>query len=183
MVAAVHRGSVLDIEIWKMDVLSSWLDRCRSYRFEDEWVVDAHVEKVWDSIVNVEDWPIWWKELEFSYSSAKLPVGIEWKHYQTSWKCSLLYRLKVNAVIRESSSHDFIIADIHGDIEGVGTCRIKESSRGTRGYFSLDVRTNKRWMSLLSPFLKRYFIRNHSRIMAKGMQGFRTHLAREVAAA
>ena len=181
--AAVHRGNALDIEIWKMDVFSSWLDRWRSYRFEDEWVVDAHVEKVWDSIVNVEDWPIWWKELEFSYSSDKLPVGIEGKYYQTRWKCSLHYRLEVNAVIREYSNHNFIIADIYGDIEGVGTCCIKESRRGTRGYFSLDVRTNKTWMSLLSPFLKRYFTKNHSRIMAKGMHGFTMHLAREAAAA
>ncbi|MBW2741581.1 MAG: hypothetical protein JRE64_22680, partial [Deltaproteobacteria bacterium] len=54
----------MDIEIRQVGVLYSWLDRWRSYRFEDEWVVEAPVEKVWDSIVNVEVWPIWWKGLE-----------------------------------------------------------------------------------------------------------------------
>lgn len=176
-------GSALDIEIRQVDVLYSWLDRWRSFRFEDEWVVEAHVEKVWDSIVNVEDWPIWWKGLEFSYSADKLPVGMEGKHYKTGWKSPLHYRLEINAVIRESSNNVLIIADIHGDIEGVCTCRIKESRWGTRCYFSLDVRTNKTWMNLFSPFLKGYFTKNHNRIMAKGMHGFTMHLARGAAAA
>ncbi|MBA3003676.1 MAG: hypothetical protein FP813_07500 [Desulfurivibrio sp.] len=164
-------------------MLFSWLDRWRNYRFEDEWVVEAPVEKVWDSIVNVEDWPIWWQGLEFSYSADKLPLGMQGKRYTTGWKSPLRYRLEINAVIRESSSHALIIADIHGDIEGVCTCRIQESRTGTRSCFSLAVRTNTTWMSLFSPFLKGCFTRNHNRIMAKGMHGFSLHLARMAAAA
>lgn len=166
-----------------MGILHSWLDRWRNYRFEDEWVVEAPVEKVWDSIVNVEDWPVWWKGLEFSHSADKLPAGMEGKRYTTGWKSPLHYRLEINAVIRESSSHALIIADIHGDIEGVCTCRIEESRRGTRNYFSLNVRITKPWMSLFSPVLKGCFTRNHNRIMAKGKHGFTLHLARMAAAA
>jgi hypothetical protein len=166
-----------------MGVLYSWLDRWRSYRFEDEWVVNAPPVKVWDSIVNVEDWPLWWKGLEFSYSADNLPVGMEGKYYKTGWKSPLHYRLEINAIIRESSNHALIIADIHGDIEGVCTCRIKENQEGTKGYISLEVRTQKTWMSLFSPFLKGYFTRNHNLIMATGLHGFAMHLARGQAAA
>ena len=170
----------MNFEMWHINVVYAWLNRLRRYRFEDKWVVDAPIDRVWDSIVNVEGWPVWWKGLELSHSFDKLPVGIEGKCYQTRWKSSLHYRLEVNVVIRESSKHDLIVADIHGDIEGIGTCFIKEGCRGTQGCFSLDVRTNKTWMNLFSPFLKRYFVENHSRIMAKGVHGFKMHLAREL---
>lgn len=166
-----------------MGRVRSWLDRWLNYRFEDEWVVEAPVEKVWDSIVNVEDWPIWWKGLEFSHSADKLPAGMEGKRYTTGWKSPLRYRLEINAVIRESSSHALIIADIHGDIEGVCACRIEENRRGTRNCFSLDVRIAKPWMSLFSPILKGCFTRNHNRLMAKGKHGFTLHMARMAAAA
>lgn len=174
---------ILDIEIRLVSVLYSWLDQLRSYRFENEWVIKAPLETVWDNIVNVEDWPVWWQGLEFSCSADKLPVGTEGKHYKTGWKSPLYYRLEINAVIRESTSHALIIADIHGDIEGICTCRIEERQSATRGYFSLNVRTNITWMSLFSPFLKGYFIKNHNRIMAKGLLGFTMHLARSEAAA
>lgn len=164
-------------------MLCAWLNRWRSYRFEDEWVVEAPIETVWNSLVNVESWPTWWKGLEFSYSADKLPQGMEGKQYKTGWKSPLRYRLKINAVIRKASSHALIVADIHGDITGVCTCCITEGRGETRGYFFLDVRTNTIWMSLFSPFLKRFFTRNHNLIMATGMHGFTMHLARGSATA
>ncbi|BCS95481.1 hypothetical protein DSLASN_11130 [Desulfoluna limicola] len=162
----------------QVDVMWSWVDRWRWYRFEEEWVVDAPVETVWDGMVHVEEWPRWWEGLEFTDSPDQLPVGMEGKHYTTRWKGPLPYGLDIHAVIREASTHDSISADIHGDIEGRCTCRIEESQLGTRGVFSLDVRTTKPWMSLLSPFLKGYFSENHNRLMAKGMRGFTRHLSK-----
>jgi hypothetical protein len=161
----------------QVDVVCSWVGRRRCYCFAEEWVVEAPVSTVWDGMVHVEDWPQWWEGLEFSGSADKLPVGMAGKRYRTRWKGSLPYGLDVHAVIRESSAHASISADIHGDIEGVCTCRIEESQRGTRGFFSLDVRTTNPVMSLLSPFLKGYFVENHNRLMAKGMRGFTRYLA------
>ena len=178
----IHGPGTGDIEMRQVDVVCSWVDRWRCYCFEEEWVVEAPVQTVWDGMVHVEEWPRWWEGLVFSNSADELPEGMEGKRYSTRWKGALPYGLDIHAVIREASTHASISADIHGDIEGVCTCRIEESQRGTRGVFSLDVRTTRPWMSLLSPFLKGYFSENHNRLMEKGMQGFSRYLAQGVAA-
>ena len=164
----------------QVDVVCSWVDRWQCYRFKEEWVVEAPLKAVWDGMVHVEEWPVWWEGLELSDSADELPVGMEGKQYSTRWKSPLHYRLEIHAVIRKVSTHDFISADIHGDIQGICTCRVKESRWGTRGFFCGVVRTSKTWMSLFSPFLKGYFTENHNGLMAKGMQGFILYLARGV---
>lgn len=163
------------------DRMLSWVNQWRRYRFEEEWMVEAPVEKVWDQMVQVEAWPQWWKGLELSDSVDGLPAIMEGKSYRTRWKGPFPYRLDIHAVIRKTSPHAAITADIHGDIQGRCTCRIQESRQGTRFFFSLDVRTVPPWMTLLSPFLKGYFSKNHNRLMAKGIQGFTRHLSQETA--
>ncbi len=163
------------------DLVFSWVDQWLRYRFEEEWMVEAPAEKVWDKMVHVDGWPQWWKGLELSDSVDDLPVVTAGKRYRTRWKGPLPYRLDIHAVIREASPHASISADIHGDIIGSCTCRIREDRQGTRVFFSLDVRTATPWMTLLSPFLKGYFSENHNRLMARGMQGFTQHLAKETA--
>lgn len=180
--ARAHGPGVVDVETRQVDVVCSWVNRWRCYRFEEEWVVEAPVQAVWDGMIHVEEWPRWWEGLVFSDSIDKLPEGKIGKHYRTRWKGALPYGLDIHAVIREASTHASISADIHGDIEGVCTCRIEESQRGTRGFFSLDVRIINPWMSLLSPFLKGYFCENHNRIMEKGIQGFTRYLLQGAAA-
>ena len=162
--------------------MRSWMNRWRNFSFEDEWVIGVSVDTVWEGMVQVESWPEWWDGLELSTSTDGLPVGMAGKHYQTRWKGTLPYGLDVHAVIREAHEGSSISADIHGDIEGVCACRIEESPQGTRGIFSLDVRTANPWMTLLSPVLKGYFSENHKQIMAKGMHGFTRFLERRVAA-
>ena len=159
----------------------SWMNQWLRYRFEEEWMFEAPVEKVWDQMVHVDEWPEWWKGLEVSDSVDDLPVIMAGKRYRTRWKGPFPYRLEVHAVIKNASPHASISADIHGDIKGICTCHIEKNQLGTRVLFSLDVRTAAPWMTLLSPFLKGYFSKNHNRLMAKGMQGFTQHLARETA--
>ncbi|SCY23605.1 SRPBCC family protein [Desulfoluna spongiiphila] len=158
----------------------AWLDRWRSYRFEEEWVVEAPVKTVWDGMLHVEAWPGWWQGLESSESSDALPPGMAGKQYTTRWKGALPYGLDIRAVLREVTDQAYISADIHGDIEGHCSCCIEKSRRGTRGQFSLQVRTARPWMSLLSPFLKSYFTENHKRLMAEGMRGFSRYVSEGV---
>ncbi|MBI9090177.1 MAG: SRPBCC family protein [Desulfobacterium sp.] len=157
----------------------SWLDQWLRYRFEEKWRVEASAEKVWDTIIHVDGWPDWWKGLEVSHSVDDLPVVMAGKQYRTRWKGPLPYRLEIHAVVREARPQTSISADVHGDIQGHCTCRIQENQHGTQVFFSLDVRTATPWMTLLSPFLKGYFRENHNRLMARGMQGFTQHLAKE----
>lgn len=170
------------IEMGQVGGVGSWVDRFRWYRFEEEWRVAAPVPAVWDGMMHVEAWPQWWEGLEFSGSADTLPQGMAGKGYSTRWKGPFPYRLEIHAVIREVTPRAFIRADIRGDIEGSCTCRIEESRRGTRGFFTLEVRTTALWMTLLSPFLKGYFTENHNRLMAGGMRGFARHLAKGKAA-
>ncbi|MCP4116609.1 MAG: hypothetical protein GY737_14610 [Desulfobacteraceae bacterium] len=159
----------------------SWMEQWLRYRFEEEWIFEAPVEKVWNQMVRVDEWPEWWKGLEFSDSVDDLPLIMEGKHYRTRWRGPLPYRLEIHAMIRKATPHAFISADLHGDIKGSCTCRIQENPQGTQGVFSLDVQTAIPWMTLLSPLLKGYFRENHNRLMAKGLQGFTQRLARETA--
>ncbi|WP_186442873.1 SRPBCC family protein [Desulfobotulus alkaliphilus] len=152
-------------------------DRWSRYHFEESWFIEAPLKKVWDGVVHVEDWPIWWEGLITSSSPDALPAGIQGKSYNTRWRGALSYRLDVGAVIREIKPEALIRADIYGDIQGECLCCVEEEMQGTRGFFDLHVRTMHPWMTLLSPFLKSYFSENHKRIMVKGIQGFRRHLA------
>jgi uncharacterized membrane protein len=163
----------------QIDRVISWVNQWLHYQFKEEWMVEAPVEQVWDKMVHVDEWPQWWKGLEVEGSVDDLPVVMAGKRYKTRWKGPLPYHLDIHAVIRETTPHASISADIHGDIEGTCTCRIQANRQGTRGIFALDVRTAAPWMTLLSPFLKGYFSENHNRLMAKGMQGFTQSLARE----
>ncbi|WP_300671364.1 hypothetical protein [Desulfoluna sp.] len=155
------------------------LDRWRYYRFEQEWAVEAPVAAVWNGMLHVEAWPQWWEGLEFCLPENELSVGTEGKQYSTRWKGLLPYGLNIQAVLREVNDLALITADIHGDLEGQCSCRIQQTRRGTCGVFSLKVRTTRLWMSLLSPFIKGYFIENHKSLMAQGMTGFTRYLAAE----
>lgn len=154
-----------------------WLDRRRFYVFEEEWVIDAPLAAVWKGMVHVENWPDWWEGLLSADSQDALPPGMAGKCYRTLWKGALPYCLNVDARIRDVGQETFILADIGGDIEGICICRIEGSPWGTRGFFSLHVRTNRFWMSFFSLFFKRYLSENHQRIMARGMRGFTRCLA------
>lgn len=148
------------------------------YRFEEKWALTVPVDVVWQEMLQVEAWPRWWDGLEFADSRDGLPVGVTGKRYSTRWKGSLPYGLDIQAVIRKVRPCALITADISGDIEGHCACRIETSRRGTRGVFSLHVRTTRLWMCLLTPFFKGYFTENHKRLMAQGLRGFSRYLAK-----
>ncbi|MCW7753646.1 hypothetical protein OOT00_06570 [Desulfobotulus sp. H1] len=147
------------------------------YHFEESWHIKAPLAKVWEGMVHVEDWPLWWDGLISSSSPDTLPVNVNGKRYDTRWRGSLPYSLDVGAILREVCPNVLIRADIHGDIHGVCTCRVQENGRGTHVLFCLHVRTARPLLTLLSPFLKRYFSDNHKGIMVKGKLGFTRYLA------
>ena len=165
------------VETRQKHIIDSWINKWYGYHFDQEWVVNAPLETVWEGLIHVDQWYRWWEGLEFSNSTDNLPVTMTGKQYITRWKGSFPYYLDIQAVIVDARANVSISADIHGDIKGACTCRIEKTRDGTRGFFSLNVHTCNPWMTILSPFLKERFSKNHNSIMAKGIVGFTSYLA------
>lgn len=147
------------------------------YQFVTIWNIDASVERVWETIENVDAWPEWWKGV---LSVSELKKGDEsgvGSIRRTVWRSALPYRLEFDSEVVRVDKHKLIEARAFGELDGNGLWQFEAVNLDrTRVRYDWRVRTTKAWMNLLAPIAGPFFRWNHDTIMRWGEEGLKTRL-------
>lgn len=141
------------------------------YEFVTFWRLTAPIDKVWNAIYEVEDWPSWWKGVE---SVAVLEPGDAngigtLRRY--TWKSKLPYRLIFQMRTTRVEPPHRLDGVAEGELEGSGRWELASVEKGTVVRYTWRVRTTKAWMNLLTPIARPLFEWNHDVVMQQGGEG------------
>ena len=146
------------------------------FSLETSWHLDASVERVWEALVAVGDWPRWWRflnavtELE---NGDKEGVGSLQRY---TWSSKLPYRLTFEMRTTMVERPTLIEGVAMGDLNGIGRWRLRALGKSSCVRYEWTVATGKPWMTILGPLLAPIFTWNHNQVMIEGGRGLAQHL-------
>jgi hypothetical protein len=135
----------------------------RNYTFSSTWTVPASLEAVGAVLVDLEQYPSWWREVRAVASLGDddaLVVCRSWLPYSLE--------LHLTAVRR-----DLPVLEIAMDGDLVGTARwsLSPDPPGTRMVFDQQVRVTSGLLALASYVARPLLVWNHHRMMRSGIAG------------
>ena len=146
------------------------------YHFTTYWEFEAPIEQVWQEIKSVENWPEWWtfvQKVELLKAGTDGEVGTIRRMY---WKTALPYSFSFDSELITQEKHRLIEGRSIGDLEGKGIWGFETKEQRTLVQYEWIVKTNKSWMNLFAPVLRKVFEWNHSKVMASGYEGLQKRL-------
>ena len=151
------------------------------YQLVTEWQVDAPVDRVWDALLRVREWPTWWhgfRSVDVLEDGEESGVGMQ---VRQRWRSVLPFTLVLDLEIVGVLQRRLLEGRSSGDM--AGTCRWTFSEREgrTRIRFEMDVRPTRWWMNLPIPFAGRVVAWNYDAIMRWGGEGLARRLGVDVA--
>jgi hypothetical protein len=141
------------------------------YRFLTTWLLEADIERVWDTIYDSERWPEWWKGV---LEAEKLEEGDEkgvGQYGRYVWKAWLPYRVKFFIRTTRVERPHLLEGDATGELAGVGRWHLFEQGGVTAVIYEWNVRTTRAWMNALAPVARPIFASNHDYVMRNGGRG------------
>jgi hypothetical protein len=150
------------------------------YRFVSTWDVDAPVERVWDALLQVREWPTWWsafRSVEPLADGDDRGIGMR---IRQQWRGPLPLTTTIDLEIIDLKRHRLLVGRASGEMTGRCTWTFDEVDAHTRVAFVLDVRPTRWWMNLPVPFAGRVFAWNVRSIMHAGCEGLGRRLGSEV---
>ena len=141
------------------------------YSFLTLWQLDAPIGRVWDVIVDVERYPIWWK---YVVQVAVLSPGDAHRLGRVarhSWTTALRFPLHFDELVTGIEAPWLIETAASGELDGTGRWELAEEPGGTTVRYAWNVRTTRPWMNALAPIGRPIFNWNHAVIMDEGGVG------------
>jgi hypothetical protein len=126
------------------------------------------LEKVWNVIDKAEDWPAWWKGFEEAEVIEKGTIDGKEKIVSYTVKSFLPFTLSFDFKITNIEKYKRITGEATGDLEGTGVWTFEEINGITYVQYKWDVVTTKKFINLISPVLKWFFVYNHNLLMHWG---------------
>ena len=145
------------------------------YQFLTTWCLDVPIERVWDVISAVEEWPKWWRGVE---SVEKIEHGDErglGGIYRHHWRSLLPYSVAFEMQTTRIERPHVLEGRANGELEGLGRWRFYEGP-GTAVTYEWDVQTTRPWMNVVAPFGRPVFVWSHNVVMRWGGEGLARHL-------
>lgn len=148
----------------------------KQYQFLTRWRIEASIERVWDVIYDVEDWPQWWQYVK---AVRQLQLGDcngvgAIRRYQ--WSSALAYTLSFDLTTTVVQKPTRLEGEATGELEGTGVWSLSWSAPITDVMYDWRVRTTKPWMNWLAPIATPVFRWNHDRVMRAGGIGLAKRL-------
>jgi uncharacterized protein YndB with AHSA1/START domain len=134
----------------------------REYSLMAEWHLDAPIERIWEALVNPEQWPRWWRYVEAVVELEKGDAQEIGALRRYTWSSRLPYRLSFDMRTTALARPSLIEGVATGDLNGTGRWELRESGKSTHVQYTWTVTTGKRWMNLLAPILAPVFAWNRS---------------------
>ncbi len=135
------------------------------------WHIEAPLEDVYCAILDSLQWPDWWKGAEKVEQTASGDAnGID-SIRRYSWRGELPYSVVFEVRATHIEKLVAIEGRAKGDLEGVGRWHFSRKGQISSIHYEWHVRSTKRWMNLVAPFVRAIFIRNHEYVMTHGGEG------------
>lgn len=147
-----------------------------AFELTSEWRLAAPVEKVWDEIVAVENWPAWWpavKRVELLEPGDANGVGAL---RRLTWRTALPYDLAFETRTVTVERLRLIVGRASGELDGSGTWTFRTEGADTLLRYDWRVAVTKPWMRVMAPVLRPVFAWNHNKVMGWGETGIRARL-------
>jgi hypothetical protein len=141
------------------------------YRCTSEWEVDASIDRTWDALLLVGEWPTWWRgfrAVERLEGGDERGVGMR---VRQQWHSLLPYTMVIDLEMARVERHRLLEGRATGDMAGTCSWEFEQAGDRTKVRFVLDVRPTRWWMSLPVPFAGRVFAWNFDAIMRWGSEG------------
>lgn len=146
------------------------------YLFESEWVVAAPVDEVFDVMVKVDDYASWWSSVRHSSlieDGDDNGVGAKAMY---SIRSPLGYSMDFEMTALEVDRPRRIYSLARGDLVGTGTHIFESRGDHTVVTYLWYVSTTKRWMNVVAPVAKPFFVWAHHHVMREGCAGLAQRL-------
>jgi len=145
------------------------------------WEIAAPLQRVWDAIHRVDDWPKWWPYVE---QVAMLQAGDDagvGAVRRLMWRTRLPYRITFDTRATVVEPPFALDAEAFGDLEGHGRWRLSRQGSKTIVRYGWDVRVTKPWMDRVATLARPVFEWNHHGVMRAGGEGLARYLAHSAA--
>ncbi|MDQ6917159.1 MAG: SRPBCC family protein [Pseudomonadota bacterium] len=140
------------------------------------WHLAAPIDRVWQAIVAVEEWPRWWRYVRAVEELAAGDADGCGALRRYTWTSRLPYRLSFAMRITRVDRPSSLEGVAEGDLRGTGRWHLAPDGATTRVRYDWTVATTKQWMNALAPLLEPAFRWNHNQVMAEGGRGLARHL-------
>jgi hypothetical protein len=153
------------------------------YALVTHWHLAASIERVWDAIFAVEDWPRWWRYVHAVAALKKGDANGVGAVRRFTWSSALPYRLSFEMGVTAVERPTFMEGVATGELAGSGRWYLAPDGTTTRVRYDWAVTTTRPWMNLVAPLMRPVFRWNHGRVMAEGGRGLARHLGVELLSA
>jgi hypothetical protein len=142
------------------------------YRFRDVWSLRAADTHVFDALVDLVSWPLWWPDVRTVHQ-------IDDDTAELTCRAVLPYALTFRLHRAEQDEHaGRLRVDMTGDLEGYTEGVVNRHDAGSRLAIDQRVVVNKRLLRTFAPIARPLFRANHALMMWRGQRGLRGYLAR-----
>jgi hypothetical protein len=142
-----------------------------NYHFETVWLIPAPLPDVWETILQTDAWPSWWKgvqSVQLIATGDENGIGSR-RHFV--WRSKLPYTLAFDMEVTRIEPMSRIEGRASGELEGTGIWHLEDTGALVRVQYNWDVRTTRWWMNLLAPIARPMFAWNHNYVMNNGREG------------
>lgn len=146
-----------------------------------EWRTAASRAQVWDVLLNVREWPSWWRgfrQVDQLASGDDRGIGMRLRQ---QWRSHLPLTMTLELEVIDIRSRELLVGRIAGEMTGTATWTMREEDGETVVRFAFDVAPVRPWMRLPVPFADRVFAWNYGAVMAWGRDGLARRLDAAVA--
>lgn len=140
------------------------------YRFRNVWSVTAAGHRVFDALVDLLSWPLWWPDV-------RDVRRIDDDTAELTCRALLPYALNFRVHRAEQDHHaGRLRVDMTGDLEGYCIGVVGPRATGARLAIDQRVVVNKPLLRAFAPVARPLFQANHALMMRRGQRGLRRYL-------
>jgi hypothetical protein len=179
-----------------------------AFDFTSRWQLSTGLEAVWDALVDYRTWPEWWPGLQDVETIAEGDADGIGQRANSHWRGPVGYQIEfeIETIAREHLKS--LEGRATGDLTGSGAWHIspvadlEQPDPGSRRLFSARERgdrrqdpdlvvwtqivfgwhvvATKKWMRLINPVARPFFVHGHDHVMKEGAHGLAGHLKCEI---
>lgn len=140
------------------------------------WRIHAPIERVWNALVDIEQWPRWWPYVRSVHALRPAVVDGLGCQRRIEWATRLPYRLVIDIETIDIQKPERLRGRSRGQLRGEGIWLLRFEGGITDVTYVYRVELTTPWMRWLSPLLAPLFRWNHEGVMRAGGLGLARYL-------
>jgi hypothetical protein len=140
------------------------------YRFRDAWVLPASPKAVFDAVVDLAAYPLWWRDVR---SVSQVDDDTAELVCRSRLPYDLTLRMHRD---RQDEDSGHVRVRLSGDLEGTLDGELSPAAGGTLLEITQEVEARKPLLRKLDRVARPLFRINHALMMRRGQRGLRSYL-------